>query len=58
MTYEVRGPDPDDDWFVIQIDGDEETTLDEAFDTEAAAQAAADRLNAAPRQSGGVGGLT
>lgn len=45
MTYEVRGPDPDGDWFVIQIDGDEETTLDEAFDNEAKAQAEADRLN-------------
>lgn len=46
VLHEVRGPDPDGDWFVVQIDGDEETALDEAFDTEAKAQAAADRLNA------------
>jgi len=44
--HEIRGPDPDGDRFVVQIDGDDETTLDEAFDTEAKAQAAADRLNA------------
>lgn len=46
MTHEVRGPDPDGDWFVIEIDGDEETAIDETFATEVAAQAAADRLNA------------
>lgn len=45
-TYEVRGPDPDGDWFVVQIDGDEETASDEAFATEAKAKAAAERLNA------------
>lgn len=44
--YEVRGPDPDGDWFVVEIDGDEEIAIDETFATEAAAQAAADRLNA------------
>lgn len=45
-THEVRGPDPDGDWFVVQIDGDEEIAIDETFATEAKAQAAADRLNA------------
>lgn len=44
--YEVRGPDPDGEWFVVLVDGEEETTIDEVFDTEALAQAAADRLNA------------
>lgn len=43
--YEVRGPDPDGDWFVVQIEDGEETALDEAFECEAAAQTAADRLN-------------
>ena len=46
MKYEVRGPDPDDDWFVLLIDGDDETAIDETFATEGKAQAAADRLNA------------
>lgn len=45
MTYEVRGPDPDGDWFVVLVDGDDETTIDETFATEAAAQAEADRRN-------------
>lgn len=46
VRHEVRGPDPDGDWFVVQIDGDEETALDEAFDNEEAAKAAAARLSA------------
>ena len=46
ISHEVRGPDPDGDWFVVRINGDEETAIDETFATEAAAQAAADRLNA------------
>ena len=46
MTHEVRGPDPDGDWFVVEIDGNEETASDETFATEAKAQAAVDRLNA------------
>lgn len=45
--HEVRGPDPDGDYFVVQIDGDNETAIDETFATEAAAQAAADRLSQA-----------
>ncbi len=45
--HEVRGPDPDGDWFVVAIDGEEETQLDEAYSSGAAAQAAADALNAA-----------
>lgn len=43
--HEVRGPDPDGDWFVVQIDGDEETTIDETFATEAAAKIYAEQLN-------------
>lgn len=46
--YEVRGPDPDGDYFVVQIDGDEETAIDETFATEAAAQAAVQKLTAKP----------
>lgn len=42
--YEVRGPDPDGDWFVVQIEDGEEIALDEAFATEAAATAGAARL--------------
>lgn len=45
MTHEVRGPDPDGDWFVVLVDGDDETAIDETFATEAKAQAAADKLN-------------
>lgn len=45
LTLEVRGPDPDGDWFVVQIDGDEEIANDETFATEAAAQHVADRSN-------------
>ena len=43
--YEVRGPDPDGDWFVVQIDGDNETAIDETFATEAAAKILAEKLN-------------
>ena len=49
-NYEVRGPDPDGDWFVVKIEqrGEvrDEIALDEAYDTEAQAQAAADEFNA------------
>lgn len=44
--YEVRGPDPDGDWFVVEIDGEEETAIDETFVTEAAARSAAVKLSA------------
>ena len=46
MTYEIRGPDPDGDWFVVLLDGEEETAIDEVFSSAALAQAEADRLNA------------
>lgn len=46
MTYEIRGPDPDGDWFVVLVDGEEETAIDEVFSSAALAQAEADRLNA------------
>lgn len=50
-SYEVRGPDPDGDWFVVKIEqrGEvrDELALDEAYDSEPQAQAAADALNAA-----------
>lgn len=45
MTYQVRGPDPDGDWFVVLVDGDDETAIDEVFQSQELAQAAADRLN-------------
>ena len=45
MKHEVRGPDPDGDWFVVRVDGDDETAIDEVFASEAKAQAATDRLN-------------
>jgi len=45
LSHEVRGPDPDGDWFVVQIDGDEERTVDETFATESAAQIFAEKLN-------------
>lgn len=45
MTYEIRGPDPDGDWFVVLVDGDEETTIDETFATEGAARIFAEKLN-------------
>ena len=40
-----RGPDPDRAWFVVLVDGDDETAIDEVFSSEKLAQAAADRLN-------------
>lgn len=46
MTYEIRGPDPDGDWFVLLVDGEAETAIDEVFPSAALAQAEADRLNA------------
>ena len=45
--HEVRGPDPDGDWFVVEIDGDNETAIGETFATKAAAQAACLRMPAA-----------
>lgn len=46
MTHEVRASDECGDCFVVEIDGDNETAIDETFATEADAQAAADTLNA------------
>lgn len=34
VKYEVRGPDPDGDWFVVLVDGDDETAIDEVFSSE------------------------
>lgn len=45
MTYQVRGPDPDGDWFVVLVERDDETAIDETFPSQVLAQAAADRLN-------------
>lgn len=45
MTHEIRGPDPDGDWFVVLIDGENESTIDETFPSAALAQAAAERLS-------------
>lgn len=49
--YQVRGPDPDGDWFVVRVDGDDETAIDEVFASEAKAQGCADALNAQPARS-------
>ena len=50
-TYEVRGPDPDGDFFIVRIEtkGEvpSEISLDEVYVTREAAQAEADKLNAA-----------
>jgi len=43
MAHEVRGPDPAGDWFVVLVDGKDETAIDQVFATEGATQAAADR---------------
>lgn len=48
MNYKVRGPDPDGDYFIVEIIDGEELFLDEAFASEEAAQAAIERLNADP----------
>ena len=44
-THEVRGPDPDGDWFVVRIEDGDEFALDDVFESEAAAQAAAAGLD-------------
>jgi hypothetical protein len=48
-TYEVHGPDPDGDFFVVRIEtkGEvhSETSLDEVYATREAAEAAANALN-------------
>lgn len=44
MTYEVRGPDPDGDWFIVLIDGEDETAIDEVFASEEGAMAMVARL--------------
>lgn len=45
--YQVRGPCPDGDWFVVEVEGDDECAVEEHFPSQAAAQAAADSLNGA-----------
>lgn len=47
MTYEVRGPDPDGDWFIVLIDGEDETAIDEVFSSAGDAAAAIERLRKA-----------
>lgn len=49
--YQVRGPDPDGDWFVVRVSGDDETAIDEVFASEFGAQGCADALNARPPRS-------
>lgn len=46
MTYKVRGPDPDGDYFVVEIIDGEERFLDEMFLSEEDALAAIERLTA------------
>ncbi|MFN7029475.1 MAG: hypothetical protein ACK4PC_08910 [Sphingopyxis sp.] len=38
--YRLRGPDPDGDYFIVELVDGEELFLDEAFDSEDAALAA------------------
>lgn len=49
--YEVHGPDPDGDFFVVRVEtkGEvhSETSLDEVYSSREDAQAAADRMNEA-----------
>lgn len=47
-TYQVRGPDPDGDCFVVLVDGDDETAIDEVFSSEADALAAIERMESQP----------
>lgn len=44
-VFDVRGPDPDGDWFVVLIVGDEEIAISETFIAEVTAQNAANELN-------------
>ena len=44
--YKVRGPDPDGDYFVVEIVNGEEMFLDEAFSSEEDALAAIEKLTA------------
>ena len=46
MIYQVRGPDPDGDWFVVLADGDDETAIDEVFASEGDAAKKCAALNA------------
>ena len=43
--YQVRGPDPDGDWFVVLVDRDDEMAIDEVFSSEGDALAMVERLN-------------
>lgn len=51
MIYEVRGPDPDGDWFVVLVDGDDETAIDEVFSS---AEDAARKCEALNEMSAGL----
>jgi hypothetical protein len=44
MTYKVRGPDPDGDYFIIEVIDGEEHFLDETFASEEDALAAIERM--------------
>lgn len=52
MTHQVRGPDPDGDWFVVLVDGDDETAIDEVFSSEGDARAMVERLEGKLREPG------
>lgn len=55
--HEVRGPDPDGDWFVVLVDGDDETAIDETFDSEADARAMVAELMAAFQRGNSDAGI-
>lgn len=46
MAYEVRGPDPDGEWFIVLLDGEDETAIDEVFSSAGDAAAKCEALNA------------
>lgn len=52
MTYKVRGPDPDGDYFIVRVEMkgavESRTSLIEMYPTAEKAQEAADRFNADP----------
>lgn len=52
MTYKVRGPCPDGDYFIVEVIDGEETALDETFRSEEEA------LAAIPNKSPSIAGVT
>lgn len=53
--FDVEGPDPDGDFFVVIVDADgdepQRTFLSQSYSTAAAAHVAAERFNSAPENA-------